>query len=181
MDFEKITTPSFCLAKYPVTQAQYEEIMGKNPSYFKGHRPVECVSWHDAVAFCKKLSEREGRTYRLPTEAEWEFACRAGTKTEYYTGDTEEDLARAGWYVGNSDNQTHPVGQKEPNAFGLYDMHGNVWEWCADWYDEPKGRRVLRGGAWDLVSVYCRSAYRFGFGPVSRYVYLGFRVLLELP
>ena len=181
MDFEKITTPSFCLAKYPVTQAQYEEIMGKNPSYFKGHRPVECVSWHDAVAFCKKLSEREGKTYRLPTEAEWEYACRAGTKTEYYTGDTAEDLARAGWYRGNSDNQTHPVGQKEPNAFGLYDMHGNVEEWCADWFDESKSGRVLRGGCWCYDPDLCRSSSRRRLNPDFRNYSLGFRVLLELP
>ena len=154
---------------YEVTQEQYERVMGKNPSRFKGPQlPVERVSWKAAVSFCTKLSafpeeQAAGRTYRLPTEAEWEYACRAGSTTDFCFGDAEWGLDDYAWYEDNSDHRTHPVGQKRPNAWGLYDMHGNVWEWCADWHDEayyeaspvddPQGPatgvdRVGRGGSW---------------------------------
>jgi formylglycine-generating enzyme required for sulfatase activity len=134
--------------------------MGKNPSEFKGAtNPVEGLSWEDATEFCKKLSEKTRQTVRLPTEAEWEYACRAGTESAFSFGDDLSALGDYAWWAGNSDKTTHPVGQKKPNSWGLYDMHGNVLEWCADWYGEyPKGpatdpsgpatgdRRVLRGG-----------------------------------
>jgi eukaryotic-like serine/threonine-protein kinase len=127
---------------YEVTQGEYERVMGTNPSHFKGdpRLPVETVSWQDAMTFCERLSalpaERSaGRVYRLPTEAEWEYACRAGSTTIYSFGDSEGSLGDYAWYDSNSGSKTHPVGQKRPNAWGLYDMHGNVWEWCSDWYD----------------------------------------------
>jgi formylglycine-generating enzyme required for sulfatase activity len=174
--------------------------MGSNPSRFKGEDlPVENVSWNDCLEFCRKLTERQraagrlpaGVAYRLPTEAEWEYACRAGTTTRYYTGDSESDLARAGWYDGNSGDRTHPVGQKVANAFGLYDMHGNVWEWCQDWYGpygtanatDPRGPqrgpgRVVRGGGWYYYARKCRSAYRNFCNPDNAYDFYGFRLVL---
>ena len=167
----------FYMGRYPVTQAQYEAVMGKNPSCFKGpNRPVEEVSWEDAQAFCEKLSAKLNRKFRLPSEAEWEYACRAGTTTRYYSGDGLDDLARAGWFEGNSGGETHPVGEKEPNAFGLYDMHGNVWEWCAG--ADSLGR-VCRGGSWSIAPGNCRSAYRLRGIPVIRISSLGFRVSLD--
>jgi formylglycine-generating enzyme required for sulfatase activity len=136
---------AFYLGVYPVTQAQWQAVMGSNPSRFKGDSlPVETVSWHDCQAFCNCLSAKTGRvvrqppqkkyTFRLPFESEWEYACRAGTTTAYYSGNGEAVLGLAGWYYGNSGGKTHPVGKLAANAWGLYDMHGNVWEWCADWY-----------------------------------------------
>jgi len=192
---EVTLTQAFYLGKYEVTQEQYQEVMGNNPSRFKGRDlPVETVSWEDAQAFCKKASEKTGLVVRLPTDAEWERACRAGTKTTYYTGDTDADLDRAGWYGGNSKGATHPAGQKVANAWGVYDMHGNVWEWCADWFEEYKGEsavdphgpaegqyRVLRGGSWDFDPGRCRSAYRFGGTPGYRSHYFGFRVVWLVP
>jgi len=186
----KITKP-FYLSAYEVTQEQYEKVMGKNSSHSKGeNKPVEKVSRHDAVEFCRRLSEKEGVEYRLPTEAEWEYACRAGTSTAYSFGDDESQLGKYAWFLGNSGNETHAVGQKLPNAWGLYDMHGNVWEWCQDWYGDygnekvvtdPTGAasgssRVLRGGAFDGRPVYVRSADRSADQPDSRAVTYGFRL-----
>jgi formylglycine-generating enzyme required for sulfatase activity len=177
----QVTVEPFYMGKYPVTQAQWEAVMGNNPSKFKGkNRPVEKVSWNEAVEFCKRLSEMMGKTYRLPSEAQWEYACRAGTTTPFYFGETiTTDIAN---YDGNSTyaegpkgvyrKETTEVGSFPPNAFGLYDMHGNIWEWCADsWHDSyegapndgsvwegSSGRRVLRGGSWDSFPRNARSA-----------------------
>ncbi len=168
----RISQP-FYLGKYEVTQAQWKTVMGSdNPSFFKGDNlPVDTVSWDDCQVFIRKLNaRRDGYTYRLPSEAEWEYACRAGT-----TGDYAGKLGARAWYYGNSGNQTHPVGWKSPNRWGLYDMHGNVWEWCQDWYGgdyyqnspgtDPQGPsmgsdRVFRGGSWNTTAVICRSANR---------------------
>ena len=187
-------TQPFYMGKYDVTQEQYQQVIGTNPSNFKGKdNPVETVSWDDAQKFCEKLSELSHQAVRLPTEAEWEYGCRAGTTTTYYSGDTDKDLDRVAWYGANSKSTTHPVGQKEPNVFGLYDMHGNIWQWCQDFYGEdyygkseaenPQGPtqgafRVLRGGSWYGGPVYCRSAGRFGSGPGGRSYGVGFRVAL---
>jgi len=199
-----ILSRGFYMGTTPVTQGQWRAVMGNNPSHFadKDHRPVEQVSWHDAVRFCQRLTEREraagligpNQSYRLPTEAEWEYACRAGTTTRFYTGNTKADLARAAWYDGNSDRQTHPVGQKAPNAWGLYDMHGNVLEWCSDWFgDYPRGEvtdppgpatgkgRVVRGGSWLNHPSRSRSANRNNIAPDNRCFLIGFRVVLDLP
>jgi formylglycine-generating enzyme required for sulfatase activity/serine/threonine protein kinase len=193
----KVTlTKPFGLGVYEVTQEQYEKVMGKTPSKFKApQNPVEQVSWTDAVKFCRKLSalpaeKKAGYVYRLPTEAEWECACRAGTTTTYSFGDSESELGDYGWYDKNSGGTTHPVGGKKPNGWGLYDMHGNVFEWCQDWYgDYPSGSttdptgaasgsyRVIRGGCWFINSDYCRSAYRGRGAPGNRSSNLGFRVL----
>ena len=188
----QITKP-FYLGIHEVTQEEYQQVMGENPSRFNGPSlPVEQVSWENATEFCRKLSEMDGRNdYRLPTEAEWEYACRAGTTTRYSCGD-ELDSACA-WFVDNSGRKTHPVGEKRPNAWGLYDMHGNVWEWCSDWYEsdyygsspsaDPTGPstgsyRVYRGGGWNYRAWGCRSARRFRLRPGRRDSYLGFRVAL---
>ena len=185
-------TQPFYMGKFVVTQEQYAQVIGTNPSNVKGKdNPVETVSWDDSQAFCKKLTEQTKQTVRLPTEAEWEYACRSGTATAYNSGDSEADLARVAWYSANSKNTTHPVGQKEPNTFGLYDMHGNVWQWCEDWYAEdyygkspaidPKGPAqgafpLLRGGSWNLNPMYCRSADRIWNNPDNRNGNVGFRV-----
>jgi len=173
-------TQPYCLGKYEVTQAQWARVMGSNPSHFKGpQRPVENVSWDDCQLFLAALRKRTGRRFALPAEAEWEYACRAGTTTEYGWGNDEAALGDHAWYANNAGLATHPVGQKRPNPWGLHDMHGNVYEWCADWYSEgpyssgeatdPRGpragqRRILRGGAWIFVSANLRSADR-GFSP----------------
>jgi serine/threonine-protein kinase len=200
----RITKP-FYLGKHEVTQEEWEAVMGlgNNPSQFKRPKnPVEMVTWEDCQVFFRKLMEREKETrtvarseYRLPTEAQWEYACRAGSTGSFCFGDSELGLDDYGWYEKNSEKKTHPVGQKKPNAWGLYDIHGNVWEWCADWYDkdyykvsppsDPVGSssgpgRVYRGGCWDYDAGGCRSAYRSDFGPGSRCAYLGLRVSLVL-
>ena len=196
---EVTLTKPFKMGVHEVTQAQYEQVMGVNPSHFKGaENPVEEVSWGDAVEFCRRLSDlpaekAAGNVYRLPTEAEWEYACRAGTTTMYSFGDDDSELGDYAWFLENSGTKTHPVGRKQPNAWGLYDMHGNVWEWCQDRYgDYPSGSvteptgpavgsaRLIRGGCWFFTAGYCRSAYRFGYGPSNRINRtLGFRVCLS--
>ena len=207
----RISKP-FYLGIHEVTQGQYRAVMGDNPSRFKGSDdlPVERVSWLDAVEFCNKLSVREHRTvfyridgtyvtlvagngYRLPTEAEWEYACRAGSSTRFPFGHDASMLGQYAWHPHNGDNETHPVGQKLPNAWGLHDMLGNVWEWCGDWYGEtyyasspgsdppgpasPSGR-VLRGGCWGFVQGDDRSAKRFKRPPSHRDATVGFRLAL---
>ncbi len=205
---------AFYMSKYEVTQKQYQAVMGTNPSYFKGENlPVEHVSWYDAVAFCNTLSQLEGLTpcytingiivtcnfdangYRLPTEAEWEYAAKAGTTTDYYNGSLTNDyidpnLDNIAWYSGNSSSKTQPVGQKQPNAFGLYDMSGNVLEWCWDWFSsytsatvtDPNGPvtgsdRVRRGGSWNDFASICRSANRYHCIPGVPNYDAGFRVV----
>jgi formylglycine-generating enzyme required for sulfatase activity len=200
-----VTIEPFFMGKYPVTQAQYEAIVGTNPSEFKGvQRPVEQVFWKEAVEFCTQLSQKTGKPYRLPSEAEWEYACRAGTTTPFYCGDTiTTDLAN---YDGNYTHgeapkgiyrkQTTDVGSFPANPFGLYDMHGNVWEWCADhWHgnyeaapsdgsswttNKNSENRVLRGGSWNFNPSSCRAAYRFSFSPAFRFSYVGFRVVCSV-
>jgi formylglycine-generating enzyme required for sulfatase activity len=147
----RVTIKSFAIGKYPVTQAQYRALMRKNPSYFRGNSkyPVENISWNDARLFCSKLREKTGKKYRLPSEAEWEYACRAGKITHYSFGNNAEELKKYAWFSGNSSNGTHPVGLKKPNPWGLYDMHGNVWEWCEDsWHNDYEGAPV-NGSAWN--------------------------------
>jgi len=187
---------SFYLGKYPVTQAQWQAVMENNPSRFKGdlHRPVDTVSWKDAQEFIRKLNRMESYGhYRLPTEAEWEYACRAGSATLYCFGNKIRRLGEYAWYEGSYEpGGTHPVGQKRPNAWDLYDMHGNVWEWVQDRYDpdyysnspvhDPQGpaagaRRVLRGGDWSDPARYARSAVRDADDPDDCRELLGFRCL----
>jgi formylglycine-generating enzyme required for sulfatase activity len=163
---------SFAIGKYPMTQEQYEAVMGVNPSYFKDNpqNPVESVSWNDAQAFCQKLNGMTGHKYRLPTQEEWEYACRAGTTTDYYFGDDANQLGDYAWYEVNSQDKTHPVGQKKPNTWDLYDMHGNVWEWCQD--------SCLQGGSWGYGLDSCRSAIRnYVMGRGFRFNNGGFRVV----
>jgi formylglycine-generating enzyme required for sulfatase activity len=177
----------FEMGKYEVTQAQWEAVMGNNPSNFKGpDLPVETVSWDDVQEFISKLNQSDNKyQYRLPTEAEWEYAARAGS-----TGDYAGDLDAMAWYSNNSGNTTHPVGQKQANAWGLHDMHGNVWEWCQDWYGpyaegvvtDPQGPssgsyRVARGGGWPSPAQRCRSAYRGNAAPGARRNLLGSRLV----
>jgi len=184
----QITKP-FYFSAHEVTQKQYESVMGYNPTHSKdADKPVENVSWNEAVDFCDKLSKQEGHQYRLPTEAEWEYACRAGTTTAYSFGEDASRLDRYAWYSGNSDYTTHTGGEKLPNPWGLYDMHGNVWEWCQDRYEDyPSGAvtdptgpasgiyRLLRGGSFVVRTSYVRSALRFNDQPVNRTSFLGFR------
>jgi formylglycine-generating enzyme required for sulfatase activity len=226
----EVTVPSFFIGKYPITQAQWrvvaalpkiESDLKPNPSRFKGDNlPVECVSWYNIIEYCARLSQKTGRLYRLPSEAEWEYACRAGTKTPFHFGETITDkLANynanytfADESKGEYRQKTTPVGTFFPNAFGLYDMHGNVWEWCLDTYhdnykeapndgsawlnqkigfdfgkllnnalnfqnDNPNHPRLLRGGAWNLLPHFCRSAYRISVTPDNDNGIIGFRVV----
>jgi len=225
----RVRVAAFAMAKYPVTQQLYHEVIGQNPSNLKGESlPVDSVSWFDAVRFCNKLSEQNGRQpcyrivepkqdqpaetkaaqaktqpevtwdqtangYRLPTEAEWEYACRAGTETAYSFGDDSMQLGHYAWFEGNSEGRTHGVGAKRRNGWGLHDLHGNVLEWCWDWYARYEvtngtdvcltqpigpptgGRRLLRGGSFNLEPRNLRSALRVRFEPVSQNEVVGFR------
>jgi formylglycine-generating enzyme required for sulfatase activity len=225
-EHEVTLTKGFYMGKYEVTQDQYQKIMGNNPSHFQGQdnppdageaqgrRPVEKVSWFNAIEFCNKLSEEEEletvytvsgtsypitvtadfskNGYRLPTEAQWEYACRAGTTTGYYYGNNIDGLGDTAWYSANSGNKTHEVGKKIPNPWGLYDMNGNVMEWCWDWYDvytgwsevDPTGsdgvgrtHRVIRAGSWTYQAVCSRSAVRHANGPSGEVYDVGFRLV----
>ena len=192
-----VTAGSFAIDKFEVTQQEYEQVMGSNPSKVKSPKnPVEQVRWSDAVRYCNERSRREGlepaydlktwacrfeaNGYRLPTEAEWEYAARAGATTAYSFAETDADLQRYAWFKTNSGGKPRPVGQRKPNAWGLYDMHGNVWEWCNDFYkvdyyaaapaQDPKGpdsgdKKVLRGGCWNSTPDACRLAYRYNENP----------------
>jgi formylglycine-generating enzyme required for sulfatase activity len=211
---------AFYMGKYEVTQKQWRDVMGTNPSIFKGDNlPVENVSWNDVQKFIKKLNEKEGLDkYRLPSEVEWEYAARAGTTTSYSYGDDESKLGDYAWYCENSgsrppkkgdylgyeeedwdsnnwNGKTHDVGQKKPNPWGLYDLHGNVWEWVQDeWHENYNGapingnswesgngsRRVYRGGSWYSFASFSRSAFRLGDEGVNQYFNLGFRLVRDL-
>ncbi|MCK5661051.1 MAG: SUMF1/EgtB/PvdO family nonheme iron enzyme, partial [Methanosarcinales archaeon] len=187
----------FEIGTYPVAQWEWKAIMENNPSRFKGDDlPVENVSWNDVQKFITRLNDKEGtEKYRLPSEAEWEYACRAKTTTRYSFGDDEGKLSEYAWYVENSDGKTHMVGKKKPNPWGLYDMHGNVWEWMQDqWHDNYKGApadgsawesesgspRVLRGGSWSFNARHCQAALRFRYVSGFRDLSLGFRLLREI-
>ncbi len=192
----RITKP-FYLAKHETTQEVWSLLMGENPAQFKEPlSPVENVSWDDCQKFISKLGRRlPDRAFRLPSEAEWEYACRAGTITRFSFGESDGDVKQYAWLSVKGERKTHPVGGKLPNAWGLYDMHGNVWEWCADWYGEyefslkgvvsdpidlvSQGSRVLRGGAWNSSSKGCRSAERFSLTPTARNSCFGFRVAMD--
>ena len=198
-----IISKAFYMGATEVTQQQYEAVMGNNPSRFKGPKdPVECVTWKQSVEFCEKLSAKCGYVVRLPTDAQREYACRAGSQSMYCFGDQEIMLGDYAWYRGNhneKEDRPHPVGQKKPNAWGLYDMHGNVYEWCSDWFEEwgedkkfpstpvtdPTGptngdKRLLRGGVWNSETPYnCRSSARFNFDPAQGREWMGFRVIVE--
>jgi len=185
----------FWIGKYEVTQKQWKEVMGSNPSYFKkDNLPVEKISWYDCLKFCKKLSLKTGLNFRLPSEAEWEYACRAGTTTKYYSGNSVSGLMEIAWCRRNSDNTSRPVGGRRPNAFGLYDMLGNVWEWCWDnwhdnydgapddgiaWKDTENSQCVLRGGGWYGNDDECSSYFRRSFQKDYTYTTYGFRVIVQ--
>jgi len=193
----EVCVDDFYIGKYEVTQGQWQRIMGSNPSHFSScgdNCPVENVSWRDVQEFIRKLNNQSGKRYRLPTEAEWEYAARSGGKREKWSGTSDgSSLGDYAWYDANSGGQTHPVGQKRPNGLGLHDMSGNVWEWCQDWYgrnyysssgrDNPGGpssgsHRVIRGGSWNSDAADARAAFRNRYIPVIRDSFLGFRLAL---
>ncbi|MDD2882848.1 MAG: formylglycine-generating enzyme family protein [Rhodoferax sp.] len=189
---------SFVMGKYPVTQREWVAVMGNNPSHFSSGGdtcPVENVSWDDVQLFIQKLNAQTGHTYRLPSEAEWEYACRAGSTGKWCFGDDESEFQQYAWYDENSGDETHPVGKKKANGFGLYDMHGNVWEWCEDlwhpdysgapttgqiWTDSSMGKtlaRVLRGGCFNY-NRFALAAYRNDDSPDGRFSNYGFRLAI---
>jgi formylglycine-generating enzyme required for sulfatase activity len=196
MPQHRVEVPAFAMGKHEVTQQQWTAVMGENPSFRKARNlPVENVNWHDAQAYVRKLSEKTQKNYRLPSEAEWEYAARAGTRTEWGFAH-QIALGDYAWYHAVSEGKTHPVGLKLPNAYGLFDMHGNVWEWVEDCYHShyvgapvdgtawktdcgvPYG--VIRGGSFDLVPQLVRSAVRYWIYPSQRAYYIGFRVARDL-
>ena len=186
-------TNDYYMGKYEVTQALWQAVMGSNPSNFKGDNlPVETVTWNDCQEFISKLNSLTGRKFRLPTEAEWEYAARGGKKSRGYQYSGSRKISDVAWYEGNSRSKTHPVGRKQANELGIYDMSGNVWEWCSDWYGSyssssqtnPMGsdsgaKRVRRGGSWCYIARICRSSYRYGDAPDCRGLYLGLRLALS--
>lgn len=189
----KVCVNGFWIGKYEVTQGQYKMIMGKNPSYFKkgGKYPVEQVSWYDTQSFISALNSKTGKTFRLPTEAEWEYAARSGGENQVYSGGASID--NLAWFVDNSGAIPHEVGTKSPNGLGIYDMSGNMWEWCQDWYyknyyansstNNPSGpssglRRVYRGGSWFEKAGICRSTFRYRNHPSRTIMSVGFRLVL---
>jgi formylglycine-generating enzyme required for sulfatase activity len=193
----EVTVRDFYIGKYEVTQAEWLREMGSNPSYFKDfdNCPVENVSWNDVQEYIKKLNARTGKTYRLPTEAEWEYAARGGSRSQGYWYSGSNTLADVGWYEGNSGRKTKPVGTRKANELGIYDMSGNVWEWVEDdWHDNYTGAptdgrawvnssrgsyRVLRGGSWNSAAEGCRAACRSNLALADRYSHVGFRLALQ--
>ena len=197
-DWEKPThqvtlTNDYYIGKYEVTQALWKAVMGNNPSNFKGDNlPVEKVSWDDCQEFINKLNRITGKTFRLPTEAEWEYAARGGKKSRGYQYSGSNNISDVAWYSDNSGNMTNDVGSKQANELGIYDMTGNVWEWCQDGYGKyssssqinPIGAtsdsyRVNRGGSWYGIARLCRSSCRFGITPVNRFNFIGVRLVLS--
>ena len=188
----QVTVSSFSIGRYLVTQEEWKTVMGDNPSYFKGDKnPVENVSWDNCQEFISKLNALTGKRFRLPTEAEWEFAARGGKMSRHYKYAGSNDVDHVTWHSENSNTSAHPVGMKKPNELGLYDMSGNVWEWCSDWYGpytassqtNPKGPasgayRVIRGGGWYYSAKYCRVSIRRNYTPTNTYFNLGFRLAL---
>ena len=186
-------TNNFYIGKYEVTQALWKAVMGKRPSYFKGDNlPVEQVSWDDCQEFISKLNSITGKTFRLPTEAEWEYAARGGNKSIGYQYSGSNNLSDVAWYDGNSGNTTHAVGSKQGNELGIYDMAGNVYEWCQDWYEDYSGSlqvnptgatsgsfHVFRGGSWYSNAWFCRSSCRDYYAPDNRIYGLGLRLVLS--
>ncbi|WP_337779478.1 formylglycine-generating enzyme family protein [Prevotellamassilia timonensis] len=188
-----VTLSSYYICKYEVTQALWRAVMGSNPSKFKGDNlPVEQVSWNDCQTFINRLNNYTGRNFRLPTEAEWEFAARGGNYSRHYKYSGSNHIGDVAWYTDNSGNRTHPVGTKQANELGLYDMSGNVWEWCSDWYgsyssysqSNPTGAtsgfgRVERGGNWCGLARYCCSSHRSYYTPGNSFDDLGLRLVLS--
>ena len=180
------TVATFQIGKTEVTQELWEAVMGTNPSNFKGEAnlPVENVSWTDCNTFIAKLNELTGKNFRLPTEAEWEYAARGGNKSQRYTYSGSYTLGDVAWYKDNASSKTHPVAQKQPNELGIYDMSGNVFEWTSDKYStdysQPRtsSNRVLRGGSWYYIAVYARVAYRHDYSESTTNGYLGLRLAL---
>lgn len=196
-------TEEYWLGKFEVTQGEFAGVMGKNPSQFQDGAPsgpVEKVNFFEAVAFCDALTQREraagrlpeGYAYRLPTEAEWEFACRAGSTNRFSFGDDEAVAERFAWTLENAEGRPHPVGQKEPNALGFHDLHGNIWEWCSDWFTNypnvavtnpvgpPAGKfKVFRGGGWNNEAKFARASNRFMMEPARGIYFVGFRLALS--
>ena len=187
-----VTLSDYYIGQTEVTQKLWTAVMGSNPSYFKGDDlPVEKVSWNDCQTFINKLNQLTGEIFRLPTEAEWEFAAKGGNKSKGYTYSGHNMIEIVAWFISNSGSQTHPVGTKAPNELGIYDMSGNVWEWCYDWYGSYSGSaqtnpagpssgsvRVHRGGAWSNDTPSCHTAYRYYSPPIGAYSFLGFRLAL---
>ena len=190
----KVTLNSFSIGKYEVTQKQWQDVMGSNPSYFGNcdNCPVEMVSWNDVQDFIQRINAKTGSNYRLPTEAEWEYAARGGKQSRGYKYSGSDDINAVAWYTDNSSSKTHAVGQKQANELGIYDMSGNIWEWCSDWYgnypsypqNNPTGSesgsyRVSRGGSWFILAQYCRASYRFSdYSPDDRDSNMGFRLVV---
>ena len=187
----QVTLSDYYIGETEVTQELWNAVMGSNPSYFYGNmqRPVETVSWNDCQTFISRLNELTGETFRLPTEAQWEYAARGGYKSKGYTYSGSNAIDDVAWHWYNSDRTTHPVKTKAPNELGIYDMSGNVWEWCSDWYGDyssaaqtdPTGPatgyyRVGRGGSWDNDATYCRVAFRGNSTPTNRFSHLGLRL-----
>jgi hypothetical protein len=192
-----VTLSTFKIAKFEITQRLWEAVMGNNPSYFTGDesKPVEQVSWNEVQLFITKLNQLTGKNYRLPTEAEWEYAARGGNQSQGYTYAGSNDVNTVAWYYDNGGNTTHPVGTKAPNELGIYDMSGNVWEWCNDWYSDtyysnspninPPGpssgtARVLRSGFWGSYYNDCRTTSRSNSTPTNIYNFIGARLVIGL-
>ena len=188
----RVTLSDYYIGETEVTQALWEAVMGNNPSYFRGDNlPVECVSYKVVQKFITKLNQKTGKTFRLPTEAEWEYAARGGKKSKGYKYSGSDNIDDVAWYTNNSSYETQPVKTKQPNEFGIYDMSGNVWEWCSDWYasypvnqvTNPQGpedgdKKVCRGGSWNDKGSDCRISRREARDPNTRNAYIGFRLVL---